>query len=124
MVEWFRPGETRPGGARAGRPEDAGRDRTAHRHLLGRLLTPEGEAWYAWLLPRLAQEVNVLPCFVYTPPRWGVVPKTSSPPRDLKWYADFLDVMITRFGDTSSGSSCGTSRTTCASGTWRWTRNG
>ena len=36
-----------------------------------------GEEWYAWLLPQLARQVNVLPCFVYTPPSLGVAPKTS-----------------------------------------------
>ncbi|HEV2294275.1 MAG TPA: NAD-dependent epimerase/dehydratase family protein [Tepidisphaeraceae bacterium] len=60
--------------------------------------TPEGEAWYAWLFPQLARRVNVLPCFVDTPPFWGVAPKTSAPPGDLKLYADFLDVLITRYG--------------------------
>ncbi len=60
--------------------------------------TPEGEAWYAWMLPQLARQVNVLPCFVDTPPGWGVAPKTSAPPGNLKSYADFLDVLITRFG--------------------------
>jgi CDP-paratose 2-epimerase len=58
-----------------------------------------GEEWYGWLLPMLARQVNVLPCFVYTPPSLAVVPKTSAPPRDPKWYADFLDQMITLFGD-------------------------
>ena len=61
--------------------------------------------------PRLAKDVNILPCFLYTPPCLGIVPKFSSPPQTPKAYADFIDVMITRFGDTSSGSSCGTSRT-------------
>ncbi|HWE00829.1 MAG TPA: NAD-dependent epimerase/dehydratase family protein [Tepidisphaeraceae bacterium] len=60
--------------------------------------TPEGEAWYAWLFPQLARRVNVLPCFLYTPPSWGIAPKTSSPPVDPHAYADFLDLMITRFG--------------------------
>jgi CDP-paratose 2-epimerase len=60
---------------------------------------PAGEAWYAWLLPRLAREVNVLPMFMYTPPSLGVVPKISAPPRDPKWYADFIDQMITLFGE-------------------------
>jgi CDP-paratose 2-epimerase len=58
----------------------------------------EGDGWYAWLLPRLAKEVSILPCFLYTPPSLGIVPKISSPPRTPKAYADFLDVMITRFG--------------------------
>lgn len=60
--------------------------------------TEGGEKWYAWLLPRLAQEVNVLPCFHYTPPCLGIAPSECSPPRDPKQYADFLDVFITRFG--------------------------
>jgi len=60
--------------------------------------TPEGESWYAWLFPQLARHVNVLPCFLYTPPSWGIAPKTSSPPVNPLSYADFLDHMITRFG--------------------------
>jgi CDP-paratose 2-epimerase len=60
--------------------------------------TTAGEEWYSWMIPRLAGEVNLLPCFLYTPPSLGISPKTSSPPRDPKAYADFLDVMITRFG--------------------------
>jgi CDP-paratose 2-epimerase len=58
-----------------------------------------GEKWYGWLLPRLAREVNVLPCFHYTPPCLGITPSQCSPPRNPKGYADFLDVFITRFGD-------------------------
>ena len=61
--------------------------------------TSEGDGWYAWLLPRLAADVNILPCFLYTPPSLGIAPKFSSPPRTPKAYADFIDVMITRFGD-------------------------
>jgi CDP-paratose 2-epimerase len=60
--------------------------------------TPEGEAWYAWLFPQLARRVNILPCFLYTPPSWGLAAKTSAPPRDAQSYADFLDLMITRYG--------------------------
>jgi hypothetical protein len=60
--------------------------------------TEEGETWYGWLLPRLAREVNVLCCFTYTPPSLGIMPKTTAPPRNPKDYADFLDVVITRFG--------------------------
>ena len=61
--------------------------------------TSEGDGWYAWLFPRLAKDVNILPCFLYTPPSLGVVPKFSSPPQTPKAYADFIDVMITRFGE-------------------------
>src|SRR3954469_11544807 len=61
--------------------------------------TEGGEKWYDWLLPRLAQEVNVLPCFHYTPASLGIAPSECSPPRNPKQYADFLDVFITRFGE-------------------------
>ena len=60
---------------------------------------PQGKAWYDWLLPRLAEQVNVLPCVTYTPPSLGVVPRSSAPPRNPKLYADFLDVLVTRSGD-------------------------
>src|SRR5581483_7543850 len=59
--------------------------------------TSEGDGWYAWLLPTLSQEFKLLPCFLYTPPSLGIAPKFSSPPRSPKAYADFIDVMITRF---------------------------
>src|SRR4051794_10251805 len=37
--------------------------------------TPEGDTWYAWLLPQLARRVKVMPCFVDSPPGWGVAAK-------------------------------------------------
>ena len=60
--------------------------------------TPEGKDWYDWLIPKLAEVVQILPCFLYTPPHLGVEPKTSSPPQNPKDFADFLDVIITRYG--------------------------
>src|SRR5690348_1168702 len=61
--------------------------------------TPEGEAWYAWLLPRLARDVNVVPCVLYTPPNQAAAPKVSAPPWDPKAYGDFIDILITRLGN-------------------------
>lgn len=61
-------------------------------------LRPDGQAWYDWLIPLLAREAELLPCFVYTPPSLGEVPSTAAPPRDPKAYADFLDHCITRYG--------------------------
>lgn len=98
MLEWFRPGE-----------HDRVDRVLADLRTLGvqELRTgiswadwhsPEGEAWYAWLLPQLTRHVNVLPCFLYTPPSWGLAPKTSAPPMRLQSYADFIDLMISRFG--------------------------
>ncbi len=99
LLEWFRPGE---------------RDRVDQvladlrelgvRHLRTGVSwadwnTSAGERWYHWLLPRLAAQVEVLPCFLYTPPSLGLAPKTSSPPRVPKDYTDFIDQMITLFGE-------------------------
>jgi CDP-paratose 2-epimerase len=61
--------------------------------------TPEGEAWYRWLLPRLARDVNLVPCVLYTSLSQGVVPRVSAPPWDPKTYGDFVDVLITRLGE-------------------------
>ena len=61
--------------------------------------TPEGENWYAWLFPRLAKEVNLIPCVLATPPRQALAPRPAAPPWDPKAYGDFIDVLITRFGD-------------------------
>lgn len=97
-LEWFRPGEH----DRVDRVLDDARALGIKELRTGVSWadwhTPEGEAWYAWLLPQLARRANVLPCFLYTPPSWGVAPKTSSPPVNPLSYADFLDSMITRFG--------------------------
>ncbi|HEU4496240.1 MAG TPA: NAD-dependent epimerase/dehydratase family protein, partial [Flavobacterium sp.] len=54
--------------------------------------------WYDWLLPELNRHFEILPCFLYTPPSIGETAKISAPPKDLKAYADFIDVMIGRYG--------------------------
>jgi CDP-paratose 2-epimerase len=99
LVEWFRPGEVE-------RVENMISDLRALSINELRVgvswadwYSSEGDGWYAWLLPTLAKEVNLLPTFVYTPPCLGIVPKYSSPPDVPKHYADFIDVMITRFGN-------------------------
>ncbi len=60
---------------------------------------PEAEDWYAWLLPRLARDFELLPCLHHTPPSLGVVPTVQSPPRRPRDYADFLDAFVTAYGD-------------------------
>ena len=61
--------------------------------------TNEGLDWYDWLIPTLAREFELLPCFLYTPPSVGEKPRTSSPPKRLQDYADVMDVIITKYGD-------------------------
>jgi len=55
--------------------------------------------WYDWLFEQLSPVVEILPCFLYTPPSIGEAEKVSSPPKNLKAYADFVDVMITKYGE-------------------------
>ena len=57
-----------------------------------------GEEWYQYLLPRLANKVEILPCILYTPPSLGIEPRTSSPPRSAKDYADFVDYVLGQYG--------------------------
>jgi CDP-paratose 2-epimerase len=99
LVEWFRPGDY-------DRVESVLAEAKALeiRELRTSICwadwyTSEGDGWYAWLLLRLSKDVHVLPCFLYTPPSLGLAPKFSSPPVKPKAYADFIDVMITRFGN-------------------------
>jgi CDP-paratose 2-epimerase len=98
MLEWFRPGEH----DRVDRVLDElavlGVKELRTGISWADWHTREGEAWYAWLFPQLSRRVNLLPCFLYTPPSWGVTPKTSAPPREPRAYADFLDQMVSRFG--------------------------
>lgn len=98
ILEWLRPGEYE-------RAEQVLDDlRTLG---IGRLRTglswadwfrPEGPAWFDWLIPKVANTAELLPSLTYTPPSLGIEPKTSSPPRNAKDYADFIDQMISRYG--------------------------
>src|SRR5215210_384688 len=98
LVEWFRPGDY----DRVESVLAEAKSLNIRELRLGICwadwYTSEGDGWYAWLLPHISRSVNVVPCFLYTPPSLGVVPKFSSPPQTPKAYADFIDVMITRFG--------------------------
>jgi len=61
-------------------------------------VTPAGKQWYNWLIPRLAKEVKILPCFCDTPTNLGLAPRPSSPPKDPKVFADFLNIFLTDLG--------------------------
>src|SRR5919201_6364376 len=60
---------------------------------------PGGERWYAWLLPRLAEDFELLPCLHHTPPARGAVPTIQSPPKRPRDFADFVDAFLNRFDD-------------------------
>ena len=99
VLEWFRPGEH----ARVDRVlrelDALGISRLRTGVSWADWHTEGGEEWYAWLLPRLAQEVELLPCLHHTPPSRGLVPKATSPPRRARDFADFLDQLCDRHGD-------------------------
>ena len=98
FVEWFRPGDYERVETVLSDLRALGVKELRTGICWADWYTSEGNGWYAWLLPRLAEDVRILPCFLYTPPSLGIVPKFSSPPQTPKAYADFIDVMITRFG--------------------------
>jgi CDP-paratose 2-epimerase len=100
VLEWFEPGEEERVERVAAELEALG-----VRHLRTGVswaswFAPGGPEWYDWLLPRLGRDFDVLPCVTYTPPSLGIARRSSSPPRRTRDYADFLDVLITRLGDT------------------------
>lgn len=97
ILEWFRPGEY-------DRVEESLKDlkTLGITHLRTGISWAdwyvEGtEKWYDWLFKTLSKEVEILPCVLYTPPSIGEEAKTSSPPKDLKAFADFIDIIITRY---------------------------
>ena len=61
--------------------------------------TRDGERWYDWLIPRIARDVTLLPCVVYTPPSIAIAPKAAAPPKRPRDFADFLDFLIDRHGE-------------------------
>jgi CDP-paratose 2-epimerase len=59
---------------------------------------PEALEWFDWLIPRLAEEFEILPCFNYVPPSLSRKNKTNSPPRNIHHFAQFVDAALTRYG--------------------------
>ena len=100
IVEWFRPGEHERVEATLAGLAVLGISRLRTAISWADFHTAAGPGWYDWLLPAIARRVELLPCFLYTPPSLGIEPKTSSPPRDPKAFADFLDVAVDRYGRT------------------------
>lgn len=98
FVEWFRPGEYE----RTARVLEH-LTATGAQHLRTHLswaeyLSPGGEAWFDWLIPTLGSRIDLLPCIHYTPPSLSRTGKSSGAPRVLKDYADFIDHVLTRYG--------------------------
>ncbi len=99
FVEWFRPGEH-------DRVEEvmprlvASGAKYLRTHLSwAEYHAPGGREWYDWLLPRLARDLELLPCAHYTPPSLSRTGRSSGAPKVLKDFADFLDMALTRHGE-------------------------
>ncbi len=60
---------------------------------------PGGKEWYDWVMHKLGSQLQVLPCIAYTPPSIATRQKSSAPPCNPKDYADFIDTVITAYGD-------------------------
>lgn len=61
---------------------------------------PGGKAWYDWQMKQLrAAGVEVLLSVWHTPPSLSENGACNGPPRRLRDYADFIDRVITDYGD-------------------------
>ena len=98
FVEWFRPGETEHAEAVVRELQDAGIGHLRTQLSWADWHTPGGPEWYDWLLPRLAP-FDLTVCASYTPPSISRTGRSSGAPVRLRDYADFIDVMLTRYGD-------------------------
>lgn len=99
FVEWFRPGDQERVEAVLPMLKATGASWLRTHLSWAEYHTPEGREWYDWLIPRLARELELMPCLHYTPPSLSRTGKTSGAPKVLKDFADFTDTVMTRYGD-------------------------
>ena len=100
LVEWFRPGERDRVERALGHLQRLGVSHLRTGVSWADWAAPGGQEWYDWLLPRLHDHVELLPCFHYTPPSLGIDPRTSAPPRDLLAFSTFLQHILQSNGHT------------------------
>ncbi|HEY0009129.1 MAG TPA: hypothetical protein VGB55_10435 [Tepidisphaeraceae bacterium] len=61
---------------------------------------PGGKKWYDWQMRELASSgIEVLLSVWHTPPSISTANACNAPPRRLRDYADFVDRLITQYGD-------------------------
>jgi CDP-paratose 2-epimerase len=98
LVEWFRPGEHERVEWALERMRALGVARLRTHLSWADWHASGGAEWYDWLFPRLAEQVELLPCAHYTPPSLSETGRANGPPRDLKAFADFIDLAVDRYG--------------------------
>jgi CDP-paratose 2-epimerase len=64
-------------------------------------LRPGGKDWYDWQMKTL-RDFDVLLSVWHTPPSLSEGGSCNSPPKRLRDYADFIDLVITQYGDCFS----------------------
>ncbi len=98
FVEWFRPGEYER--TEEILPEIVASGASYLRTHLSwaEYLAPGGPEWFDWLIPKLARDLDVLPCIHYTPPSISRNGRATGAPRRLRDYADFIDLVMSRYG--------------------------
>ncbi len=63
-------------------------------------LRPGGKAWYDWQMKTLAEaDLHTLLSVWHVPPSLAEAADCAAPPRRLRDYADFIDLLINRYGD-------------------------
>ncbi len=98
FVEWFRPGETQHAQAVIRELRDVGVDHLRTQLSWAEWHMPGGPDWYDWLMPQLGEAFDLMVCAAYTPPSISRTGRSSGAPVRLRDYADFIDVMLTRYG--------------------------
>ena len=99
FAEWFRVGEYDRARAAIAGMQDAGAAFLRTHLSWADYYVPGGQEWFDWLIPELAKAFELLPCVHYTPPSLSRTGHASGPPHVLKDYADFVDVVLSRYGD-------------------------
>lgn len=98
FVEWFRPDEQARVEQTIAGLQSAGITRLRTHLSWAEFHAPGGQEWYDWLLPKLGSAFELLPCVHYTPPSLSRTGASSGAPKRLQDYADFVDLVLTRYG--------------------------
>ena len=98
FVQWFRLGEHTAVESSIASLEALGVQRLRTHLSWADYHAKGGREWYTWLLRRLGSCFDLLPCVHYTPPSLSENGRSSGPPRNLRAFADFVDLIITDHG--------------------------
>jgi CDP-paratose 2-epimerase len=98
FVQWFRIGEHTAVESSIASLEALGVQRLRTHLSWADYHANGGREWYTWLLRRLGSCFDLLPCVHYTPPSLSENGRSSGAPRNLRAFADFVDLIITDHG--------------------------